>query len=56
MMYKIIDEHGGTIKIASQAGQGTAASIIRQDESLFFASDPCPGLGKFANQIVIAPV
>jgi two-component system sensor histidine kinase HydH len=28
MVYKIIDEHGGTIKIASKEGQGTTVSII----------------------------
>ena len=28
MVYKIIDEHGGTIKIASKAGQGTTVSIL----------------------------
>ena len=28
MVYKIIDEHGGTIKIASTEGQGTTVSII----------------------------
>ena len=28
MVYKIIDEHGGTIKIASKAGEGTTVSIL----------------------------
>ncbi len=28
MVYKIIDEHGGTIRIASKEGQGTTVSII----------------------------
>lgn len=28
MVYKIVDEHGGTIKIASKEGQGTTVSII----------------------------
>jgi two-component system sensor histidine kinase HydH len=28
MVYKIIDEHGGTIKIASKEGQGTTVSIV----------------------------
>jgi len=28
MVYKIIDEHGGTIRIASQEGEGTTVTII----------------------------
>ena len=28
MVYKIIDEHGGTIKIASKEGEGTTVSIV----------------------------
>ncbi|MCX5874804.1 MAG: ATP-binding protein [Deltaproteobacteria bacterium] len=28
MVYKIIDEHGGTIRIASKEGQGTTVSIV----------------------------
>jgi two-component system sensor histidine kinase HydH len=28
MSYKIVDEHGGTIKITSKAGQGTTVNII----------------------------
>ena len=28
MVYKIIDEHGGTIKIASKEGQGTTVNIV----------------------------
>jgi signal transduction histidine kinase len=28
MVYKIIDEHGGTIKISSKEGEGTTVTII----------------------------
>ena len=28
MVYKIIDEHGGTIRIASKEGEGTTVSIV----------------------------